>query len=310
MGHERVTIASWGLPARPAWTHASTVRGEGGRGARWLAAGLVLGLVAACGSPTVPATPTATPTPYDGPLWIAPDPTVDLWNDPGAAGRVVTCDQPVLGESSTSPFTGGEVGETAEAGLRAWRDDSNWPGYDGEMRAARRESDRVLFVYTAGGRTLQAAVVHRGPAAPGTGAGTDGIAWYVESSARCDVVEYPDGLAESHGIEVWTGPGGRRVSSQVISSWTSDGDCLERGVRVLDVGSDGRRRYLAHGEAYPDATDEPFRQAVALPGDAVDSGYRHADERLWFSPDERRAYVGTPAQVDVWPRGVDVPACG
>ena len=250
------------------------------------------------------------PTAYDGPLRVAPDPALDLWNDPGAAGRVVTCDQPVLGESTTAPFTGGEVGETAEAGLRAWRDDSNWPGFDGRMRAVRTEPDRVLFTYASGGRTLQAAVVHRGPAAPGTGAGADGIAWYVESSARCDVVEYPDGLAESRGFEVWTDATGRRTSSQVISSWTSDGDCLERGVRVLDVGSDGLRSYVAHAEAYPEATDEPFRASVPLPDDAVDSGYRHGDERLWFSADQRRAYVGGVAQVDVWPRGVDVPACG
>lgn len=283
--------------------------GDGGRReARSLAAGVVLGLLAACGSPVVPVAPA--PTPYDGPLSIAPDPALDLWDDPGAAGRAVTCDQPVLGESSTNPFTGGEVGESPQAGLDAWRDDGHWSGFEGEMRAVRTEPDRVLFTYAAGGRTLQSAVVHRGPAAPGTGAGKDGIAWWVESSARCDVVEYPDGLAESRGVEVWTDAAGRRTSSQIISSSTSDGDCLERGVRVLDVGSDGARRYVAHGEAYPDATGEPFQRGVRLPVDAVDSGYSHGGERLWFSPDQTRAYVGGPALVDVWPRGVDVPGCG
>ena len=272
-------------------------------------AGLLLGALTACSGPAAPAAPT--PAPYDGPLWIAPDPTVDLWKDPGAAGSVVTCDQPVLGESSTTPFTGGEVGETPETGLQAWRDDSNWPGFDGEMQTVRTEPDRILFAYAAGDRVLQAAVVHRGPVAEGTGAGADGIAWYVESSARCDVVEYPDGLAESRGAEVWTDATGRRISSQVVSSSTSDGDCLTEGTRtlVLSEGDDDVRSYLAHGEEYPDVVDEPYREGVPLPSDAVDSGYRHGDERLWLSADARRAYVGTTDRVDVWPRLSDGFGC-
>jgi hypothetical protein len=271
-------------------------------------AGLLLGALTACSGPAAPVAPT--PAAYDGPLWVAPDPALTLENDPGAAGRVVTCDQPVLGWSSTNPFTGGEVGETPASGLQAWRDDGRWPGFDGEMSAVRAEPDRVLFTYAAGGRTLQAAVVHRGPAARGTGAGADGVAWWVESSARCDVVEYPDRLAESRGAEVWTDVAGRRISSQTISSSTSDGDCLERGVRVLEVGGGGERRYLAHAEAYPGHTAESFQQAVPLPGDAVDSGYRHDGERLWLSQDQERAYVGTPDRVDVWPRETEVLGCG
>ncbi|MGI3784690.1 MAG: hypothetical protein ACRYG2_28350 [Janthinobacterium lividum] len=282
------------------------------RGAQVLTAGLLLGLLAACGLPAAPAAPTPGPAPYAGPLRVAPDPTLQLWHDPGAAGRAVTCDQPVLGETSTNPFTGGEVGETPESGLQAWRDDGQWSGFDGELRAVRREPDRVLFTYAAGGRTLQAAVVHRGPAAPGTGAGTDGIAWWVESSARCDVVEYPDGLAESRGLEVWTDATGRRVSSQIISSDTSDGDCLTRGTRTLRLadGAAASREYLAHGEAYPDHVGEPYRADVALPPDAVGSGYSHGDERLWFSPDGSRAYVGGPDRVELWPRETQVLGCG
>lgn len=278
---------------------------ERGRGRATAAAvGLLLGALTACSGPAAPAAPT--PTPYEGPLWVAPDPTVDLWKDPGAAGRVVTCDQPVLGESNAEPFDGGgEVGETAESGLAEGRDDGLWSGEDDDdMRAVRTEPDRVLFTYVAGGRVLQAVVMRHGRVEPGRGAGADGIAWYVESSARCDVVEYPDGLAESRGAEVWTDATGRRISSQVISSSTSDGDCLAEGTRtlVLSEGDDDVRSYLAHGEEYPDVVDEPYREGVPLPSDAVDSGYRHGDERLWLSADARRAYVGTTDRVDVWPR--------
>ena len=110
---------------------------------------------------------------------------------------------------------------------------------------------------------------------------------------------------------MWTDADGRRISSQVIGSSTSDeGSCLEAGTRILELGSgEGSRRYLAHGEAYPEVVDEPYREGVPLPSDAVDSGYRHGDERLWVSTDSRRAYVGGPDRVDVWPRLADGFGC-
>jgi hypothetical protein len=124
-------------------------------------------------------------------------------------------------------------------------------------------------------------------------------------------VEYPDGLAESRGAEVWTDPAGRRISSQIISSSTSDGDCLARGVRILRLANGDRdhREYLAHGDDYPDHTAEPFRSDVPLPADAVDSGYAHGQEHLWFSADGRRAYVGGPDRFELWPRETEVLGC-
>lgn len=291
-----------------------------GRRSRAIASGgqvaALLLAATACGAPAAPAAPAPSPSPsaYDGPLWVAPDPTLDLWNDPGAAGRVVTCEQPVLGESNTEPFEGGgEVGETARAGLDEGRDDGMWNGLDDDaMREVRAEPERVLYTYEAGGRVLQAVVMRHGRVAPGRGAGADGIAWYVESSARCDVVEYPDGLAESSGYEVWTDASGHRISSQVVTSSTSVDDCLVDGTRVLRVpGARGESEsaYLRNTADYPDRVDEPSRDGVALPADAVDSGYHHGDERLWFAADRSRAYVGGPERFEVWPRLTSVLGC-
>lgn len=123
----------------------------------------------------------------------------------------MACEQPVPGSSSSEPFDGGgEVGETAESGLDEGRDegrdDGLWSGeHDDDLRAVRTEPDRVLVTYVAAGRVLQAVVLRHGGVEPGRGAGADGIAWYVGSSARCDVVEHPDGLAESQGAEVDSG---------------------------------------------------------------------------------------------------------
>ncbi|SEQ16962.1 hypothetical protein SAMN05421756_102652 [Microlunatus flavus] len=277
-------------------------------------AGLAL-VLTACGTPASPAAPTATPTsrPYAGPLWVAPDPALHLEDDPGAAGRVVTCDQPVLGGSVAEPFSiGGEVRESPDAALREARDEGQWSGYDDDgMREVRREPDRALYTYESGGRVLQAVVVRHGRVLPGRGAGADGIAWWVESSARCDVVEYRDGLAESYGSEVWTDAAGHRISSQVVTSSTSDGDCLADGTRVLYLGNgdEGRRAYLRNTADYPKNVGEPFQADVPLPADAVDSGYRHGEERLWFAPDRRRAYVGGPDRVELWPLETEVLGC-
>lgn len=279
-----------------------------------LLAGLLL-VATACGTPAAPAAPGPSPSPaaYDGPLWVPPDPALEPWQDPGAAGRVVTCDQPVLGESSTEPFDGGgEVGETARSGLDEGRDDGLWSGLDDDgMRAVRSEPDRVLFTYVADGRVLQAVVMRRGRVEPGRGAGADGIAWWPESSARCDVVEYPDGLAESYGSEVWTDASGRRISSQVVTSSTSVDDCLVDGTRVLYLGNgdEDRRAYLRNTADYPAHVDEPFAADVPLPADAVDSGYRHGDERLWFAADRSRAFVGGPERFESWPLETQVLGC-
>ena len=281
----------------------------GRRASAVLVAAVVLGFVVASAPLAAPA--PAVPAPYDGPLWTAPDPAVPLWEDPGAAGRAITCDAPVLGWTSTTPFTGGEVGETPDLALSEARDERSWDGLD--MQVVRQEPDRVLYTYAAGGRTLQAAVVHLGPAVEGTGAGPDGIAWWVESFARCDIAEYPLGVAESRGFEVWTDPGGRRVSTRVVSSRTG-GDCLTGGIRILELGrgdpAGPERTYLAHPESYPEAVREPYREGVALPADATDTGYLHGREHLWLSADQERAYVGDADRVDLWPRGRDVPACG
>lgn len=268
-------------------------------------------LLTGCGS-TLAAMPAATPAPYPGPLVVAPAPGVDRAHDPGAAGRVVDCDAAVVGGSSTDPFTGGEVGSSPRDALRESHDEGGWDGLAEGMRVVRSEPDRVLFAYAAGGRTKQAVVVRHGPAAPGTGAGADGLAWWVESWARCDIAEYPVGVAEERGWQVWTDSRGRRVSTAVVAS-RAGGDCLP-GVTFLELDrlredESPPRTYAARADAYPDHVAEPFREDVALPGDAVDTGYEHEGRHLWLSADGERAYVGTVDHVELWPRVVEGLGC-
>ena len=263
----------------------------------------------ACGSELV-TTAGPAPAPYHGPLWVPPDPALDLWVDPGAAGRVTDCDFPEVGGTSTTPFTGGEVGRTAEDALQQSHDEGTWDAPIDLMQVVREEPDRILYAYAAAGRTKQAVIVHHGPAAKGTGAGKDGLAWWPESWSRCDVAEYPAAVTDDLGYEFWSEVGGRRRPIAEIVSHPG-GDCVA-GTHFLELDradEDRRRVYVAHGED-PDFFAEPYQADVALPADAVDTGYDHGEDHLWLSPDQSRAYVGGPDRVELWPRTTQPLGCG
>lgn len=282
--------------------------GAGRRGGAVLASVLVLGLAAGCGSSVVT---TAGPRPpaYGGALWVPPDPGTDLWEDPGAAGVVTDCDFGEVGGTSTTPFTGGEVGASPDAALQEAHDEGTWDAPIDLMQVVRRDSDRVLYAYATDGRTKQAVIVHYGPAAEGTGAGRDGLAWWVESWARCDVAEYPAKVTDGLGYELWTDVAGRRRPIAEIVSYPG-GDRVP-GTRFLELGrhDDQPQTYVARGNDFPDFFAEPYREDVPLPPDALDSGYAHHGEHLWFSADRTRAYVGDADRVDLWPRTAQSLGC-
>lgn len=54
---------------------------------------------------------------------------------------------------------------------------------------------------------------------------------------------------------------------------------------------------------------EPYRADVALPDDAVATGYQRGGKRLWLSADGGLAFVGTPDSVEAWPRTVQPLGC-
>ncbi len=78
---------------------------------------LVAGSVfAGCGQRAVPAGPA--PARYDGPLWVAPADGIPLYEDPGAAGRVVDCRFEPIGATNRSPYNTGAVGDSPDDALR------------------------------------------------------------------------------------------------------------------------------------------------------------------------------------------------
>lgn len=278
---------------------------------RGVASGLVIAsilLTAAGAVGSAPGLVAARPAsvPFEGPLWVALAADIPLHEDPGAAGTVVDCHFAPLGATNKSPYNNGEVGDSPDEALRLAVKESQFDGIVDQLWVAKDEPDRRLYVYQRQGRNYQAAIFHRGPAAKGTGVDAGGVGWWLESYARCDIAEFPDGLAEDKGWEVWTDADGQRQPIHIINSHQG-GDCVE-GARFLEIGEgkslgEAPTQYIANANQFTDFFDEPYRLHLRLPDDAVASPHHHDSERLWFSPDRRRAYVGAdPQDVALWPR--------
>ena len=88
---------------------------------------------------------------------------------------------------------------------------STHAGSDARARAGR--ADRACAL------TKQAVILHYGPAVEGTGAGADGVAWWVESWARCDVAEFPPAVTDDLHYEFWSGADGRRQPIRTVVSF-------------------------------------------------------------------------------------------
>lgn len=246
--------------------------------------------------------------PYEGPLYVevtaAPDdPEPDR---SGAAGRVVDCETPPVGDTEQQPFAD-SVSRTPGAALRRELR-SPTRGANTGLREARRESDRVLYTYEVDRRIKQAIIVHRGLAIGGD------IGWHAESWARCDWAELPPALADSLGIEVWTDKSGRRLPTSRVSSSRGPQHCHWEDMRFLSLNGgdleDGES-YVEHPEAelYPDYFTVSYTAAAALPADARDTGYERDGRHVWLAHNHSRAFVGTPDSVAVWPRVVQPLGC-
>ncbi|MGH3500630.1 MAG: hypothetical protein ACRDQA_06995, partial [Nocardioidaceae bacterium] len=124
--------------------------------------------------------------------------------------------------------------------------------------------------------------------------------------ARCDWSELPDAIAQGYGIQVWSGEAGHRVPSTLVKSFPDA--CDYDGMTELYLG---KKAYLGNAPAgLGEFLVGPPKRDVPLPADAVDTGYHLRDQHLWLSADRRRAYVGTRAEGDVWPRVAKRLVCG
>ena len=264
-------------------------------------------LMAACGqSPVVDAVPAAPP--YEGPLYVevTAAPHDEKADRGGAAGLAVDCDTAPVGYTEPDPYEN-SVSRSPTAALERGLKEPN-RGAGSGLREARREDDRVLYVYESGWRIKQAMIVRRGTAIDGN------TGWYVESWARCDWAELPMALADNLGLQVWNDNSGRRISTTRVASAPGPEHCNWEDMTFLSIdGGDLNRgqTYLEHPHPglYPDYLGVPYSARVELPSDAQDTGYQYDGRHLWLAPNQSRAFVGTPDSVAVWPRTIQPLGC-
>ena len=219
--------------------------------------------------------------------------------DAAAAAETVECD--VVGDrgDNTDGFDDREAEGAAKDALDGYIDDlTNWPrdGY----RETLQSEDRVLYTWDTEKRTTLAVVVHDGETISGDG-------WYVEGWARCDWSEFPDEVTDALGVQIWTDGEGRRLPTTTIESSRGPEHCDWHTSTILTLGEDTYWR-----RPVPDLADffeTPYDEGLALPDDAVDTGYERDGQHLWLSPDRAVAYVGTPEAVERWPRPRERIAC-
>lgn len=248
-----------------------------------------------------PAEPSEAGTPYAGPLYVGLDDARNATDrETGAAGQIVQCTTRVTGDFRPGRYEGGETGPTPKVGLQTAFDEGYIEGPQQGYLLERQEGDRVLFTYRIDGVVKVATVLLNGPA-QGAPAG-----WHLESWARCDPSEFRDEELWADGWEIWTDTEGRRVPTYEVFSARGPEHCDWTAMTFLRLGDNEEQAYVrrAWAEYVGDHFAEPYRAAVELPGDAIDTGYRREGRHLWLSPDRKRAYVGAPGagSVELWPR--------
>ena len=260
---------------------------------------VVVGLVAlsGCGedgeAPPIAAPPSSGES-WTGPLYV---PARDATHpEAGAAGEVVECTTWGSGGFSREEvYAEGATADSPDEALEVAASERLFPGPTKGLRPAAEDGDRMLYVLEVADEVKQAIVLRDGPATEGAG----GDGWYVESWAQCDPVELPRWYTDSIGLQVWTDEQGRPVPATRLEAWRGPEHCDWQSMTFLQLRG---RMYV--GNLAPDLEElavGPFRAHTELPADAVDTGFRRDGDRLWLSADRKRAYVGSPDDVEEWP---------
>lgn len=139
-----------------------------------------------------------------------------------------------------------------------------------------------------------------------------GASFTIEEMRTCDPSEYGAMVDLGPHQRVWA----HEETGEVLTDIAGPGHCGWESARMLHLSNeDGTlaKQYLRDPLGVFDdvpALLDTYAEGVELLADATFSGYQTVDGlELWFTPDDRAAYVVTPDGVERWPRADEPIGC-
>ena len=282
----------------------------GVRGMRALGTLAIATLVCACQASSAssgPSVPSSASTAEQSPVETGA-PTPKSSSVPQSASDLLDCDRPpsTIG-GFADDFGPDGSGVTADEAMTAWLEGGLFPiprsGYD-RLGAI---GDRVVYAFKSEDSVKVVVVI-----SPRFSDLVGGAPFTVEELRTCDPSEY--------GADVDLGPD-RRVwanaeTGRILSDLVGPAHCGWQSARLLHITNDeGQldRQYVRDPEGVLAGTPgllAEYDEGVELPADATYSGYRtEAGDELWFTSDDRAAYVVTADDVERWPRADEPIGC-
>lgn len=229
-----------------------------------------------------------------------PDPSMRA----GAAANFIDCEHGVWQGGWTSDFGPLGSGADPDEALEDMIQSGTLGMPDENFMAVGRDGGRVLYVYEVDGSPKAALVI-----ADSAKVQLDpDDRWVIETFASCDPAEFDPSTDDESPRQVWQDADGERVPTSVITSARGPAHCDWQSVTFLTVDGQG---YISDPDDVLDGRGfvAPFSADAILPPDAVDTGYRQADRRLWLSRDRSIAFVVTEDAVEAWPSSTEEFAC-
>lgn len=165
--------------------------------------------------------------------------------------------------------------------------------------------DRSVYTYSSAGRIKVVVVI-----SPRFSEFVGGEPFTIEELRTCEPAEYGPAVDLGPSTRVWT----HEITGEIISDIAGPDHCGWESARMLHVEIAGApvRQYLRDPHGVFAGVDllDTYTEGVELPDGASFSGYRTDDGlELWFTAQDRAAYVVTPEGVERWPRARELIGC-
>jgi hypothetical protein len=189
-------------------------------------------------------------------------------------------------------------GLTPDGALSAWMAAHHFSVPHAGYERIEMSGDRAAYGYRVDGRVKVIVTFSSRNAALLEAPPTIVAPYTMEALGLCDPSEV---FAVGPAHRVWT-----KVEGQTLDDNVGPEHCMWQHARILSVpDGNGFRHYLRDplGVMWQEQTlFDTYAAGIALPTDAVDSGYRSGALELWFTPADTAVYVVSPDDVERWPR--------